>query len=403
MGLNVKYKRLSVLIDHLSADLITTVQQFEAIKDEWKNLFASNREQHSIFQDFTWNYTCWKYTGRNYKLAIITVREEGKLVGVGPFMTASSLGVSRVEPIGSGKFAYFGLLVSNNREDVIEAMAVKLVEAFPKGIYHFPYYASGNCSINVLAATLWSMDWHEARWVRNVSPYVYEESGFSDYFSRKSQKVRYNLRREYKNMEKIGNVVISHFAHSDLTDSIVERIDKIQKLSWLMRRGIETVDSPFNREVIPLLALEGSAEVFILSINENDAAFILDFCSAKCCHCMTIGFDERLKQVSPGKHLMQFCIQHVLDRGDWVYDFLFGGGGYKDFWGTRTKQVFRCVFYKGFRGWALSCFPRLHGKLAKYTVLKEILSSIVGFAGEYPLLKKILWKVGIIRHGNKPI
>lgn len=218
------------------------------------------------------------------------------------------------------------------------------------------------------------------RWIRNISHYVCECRGFDAYLLGKSAKTRQTLKRKRARLFSNSKVVATQFSATDLTPKVVERISKIKGQSWLARRGIEIINSPFYLELFPSLALEEKADALIMSMNGEDIAFVLKLSSFDSCYLIFTGFKEELSNLSPGQNLMMTCLQGVVDRGGRVYDFLFGDAEYKRFWCNRTKQVLRSVCYKGFRGWILSWVPhRFHGTFAKYDNLRYLANKVRKF------------------------
>lgn len=371
--------RFSPLVDHLTIDVITSMEQFEGLSEEWGNLFNTCNNL-SVFQTFTWNYVWWKHYGKGMQLSIFAVRENNNLVGIAPFMVKSRLGIEEMEPIGGEHHYNFNLIMDSHRDDVAMAIALKIADSFPKGLVHIPYYAAGAISIDVIMAALNTKGWKEARWTRNISHYVYEGNGFNSYMSLKSKKSRYNLKRERSRLDETGLVYLIHICQNDLTENSMERIAQIQKQSWLTRRGQESLDSPFYKEVIPTLAKKDNAEIFLYEQNSEDIAYVLNLYSGNICYCFFIGFSETKAHLSPGKMLMMDNLQKVLERGITVYDFLYGEGEYKRFWANRTKYVCRAVSYKGYCATVASWLPhRLHGTFAKCQTLKILLVKIRRF------------------------
>jgi CelD/BcsL family acetyltransferase involved in cellulose biosynthesis len=379
--------RFSVLVDHLTVDVITSIEQFKNLSQEWNSLFNSCNNL-SVFQTFTWNYVWFKHYGVGKELSIFTIRENNTLVGIAPFMVKSRLGCKEFEPI-CGEYHYnFSLIMDCHRDDVATAIALKFSERFPKGVLHIPYFLPDDNSLNVFMAALNTEGWNGARWTRNISYYISEINGFNNYMSYKSRKSRYNLKRERTRLEEEGLINLTHSYLDDLTDKLVERIGKIQEKSWLSRRGQESLAEPFFKEVIPALAKNNHAEIFLYEQNGEDIAYIFNLYSGNTCYCFFIGFIETKKHLSPGKSLMMDNLQKVLDRGITVYDFLYGEGEYKRFWANRIKFACRSVCYKGFRGWVLSWIPhRLHGSLAKYDQLRHIVSLVRRYQMKLGLMK----------------
>ena len=368
--------RFSPLVDHLTVDVIRSTEQFEGLKEEWESLFNSCNNL-SVFQTFTWNYVWWKHYGKGMQLSIVTVHEKDSLVGIAPFMVKSRFGVNELEPIGGEHHYNFELIMDSHRDDVATAIALKIADHFQKGLVHIPYFAAGTISIDIFIATLNGENWKEARWTRNISHYVSEGNGFNNYMACKSKNTRHTLKRKRNRLEKNAPVELEHIYHTALNEDCVERIAKIQMQSWLSRRGQKSLNAPFYKEVLPALAKTNNAEIFLYKQNSEDIAFILNLHSSDSCYGLFTGFVETMAHLSPGKMLMMDNLNQVLDRGNTVYDFLYGEAEYKRFWANRTKYVCRTVCYKGFRASAMSWFPhRLHGTFAKYQTLKNILVKI---------------------------
>ena len=364
--------RFYALIDHLSTDILITMDQFINLKGEWESLYNS-RKNPCIFQSYEWNFTWWKHFGIGYELAIIAVYEKDRVVGIGPFIKKRRLGIPHVEIIGNDQHAYFGLLAEDGREDIVQAIAGKLVSLFPKGIVHIPYYQSGDWTVDVLMSSLMALGWKEHRWVRNISHYIYCDSGYEGYLSSKSSKSRRNLRYNRYKLERKGKVEIKHFFGNELDEKIIDKITKIQGLSWLARRGVDYLGTDYYRELFLKLGQNGNAEIFLMTIDGQDTAFILNYCSGDAHYAIFTGFNEKFDDVSPGQILWLDSIKSILDRNNKIYELPFGDAKYKRFWCNRTKRLFRSVCYRGVRGWILSWIPhRIHGTFAKYSKLRYI-------------------------------
>jgi CelD/BcsL family acetyltransferase involved in cellulose biosynthesis len=221
--------------------------------------------------------------------------------------------------------------------------------------------------------------WHEKRWQRNISHSIWEENGFTSYFANKSRKSRYNIKKEMSRLEENGHLVVTQFRRGEINEKIINRIAEIQKKGWLIRLGVERINSSFQKEIIKSLAEDNLSEVFILSKGSKDIAYILNYYDKTNSYCISIGFDEEYESLSPGKVLMANCIRYILDRGIKDYDFLLGDGEYKRFWGNRTKIILCSICFKGFGGWILSWYPyRIHGFLREYKFAKNVFAKAEG-------------------------
>lgn len=369
-----------VLTNHLHSTLITTEEQFEALREDWNRLFKQD-EDSIVYQSYAWCHACWKHRAGNAQLAVIVIHEHDRMIGLAPFQVKRRfLGVAQIEPIDCGHYTYFRPIAPPGRDDVVEAMAMQLISAFPGGVVHIPYYDVSDSRANVFLGTLATLGWSKASWPRNVSHYIYQPGGFEQYIALKSSKSRNNIKRWRRKLEEQGRVRIEHFLENWQDEQVVERIAGIQQRSWLIKRGQCPINSPFYKDMILALGQESLSEVFILSINDEDVAYILNLCTPSLSLLYYLGFDEKFAALMPGKVLLEICIEKTLNRGVPSYDFLFGEGEYKRFWANQTRCVMRAVSYKGLRGWLAAWLPhRLHGTLARQALLRRWVS----YAGVY--------------------
>jgi CelD/BcsL family acetyltransferase involved in cellulose biosynthesis len=74
-------------------------QAFRTLEEDWEDLYYD--AQHSTpLQSWSWLYSWWEAFGENYELCLITVRNEGLLVGVIPLMLERWWGFRRLRFIG---------------------------------------------------------------------------------------------------------------------------------------------------------------------------------------------------------------------------------------------------------------------------------------------------------------
>ncbi len=384
---------LPVITTDLETTFVTDQAVFEALADDWGGLFDSCPTL-TPFQSFVWNQVWWRHSRGVYSLAVITVREKGKLVGVGPFVTECRLGIERIYPIGFDQFAYLGPLVLAGRDDVAQAIATAFAARFPRGLLHIPYFQCRDESLAVMLVRLNTLGWSSCSWARNICHYLCETQGYEKLLATKSGKARYNLKRERRKLEEIGPVEIRLYQGAELDEQVVERVAAIQKRSWLFRRGQEPLGSPYYRELLPALGRLHLADVYLMTHGGKDVAFVLNFRKDRENICSCVGFDEALAQLSPGKILMNSVAKTILDRGDHVLDFLFGDAEYKQFWASRSKFAMELVVWKGVAANVHSWFPaRLRAWVKCFPQVKEVLKQ----------LRRLLHRlIGSARHNAAP-
>lgn len=367
---------LSVVASDLETVVVSDQAAFDALAEDWRALFDSCAGL-TPFQSFVWNQVWLRHRRGARSLAVIAVREKGRLVGVGPFVTEQRGGIARIYPIGFDEFAYLVPLVPPGRDDVAQAIATVLAARFPRGLLHVPYFQCRDEGLAVMLAHLMTLGWSCCSWARNVCHYLCETQGYEKFLAAKSSKARYNLKRERKKLEEAGPVEIRLCQGAELDEQVVERVAAIQKRSWLFRRGQEPLGSAYYRELLPALGRQQLADVYLMTHGGKDAAFVLNFHKDRENICSCVGFDEALAQLSPGKILMNSVVKTILDRGDHTLDFLFGDAEYKRFWASRSKFAMELVAWKGVAASVHSWFPaRLRAWVKRFPKVKEALKQL---------------------------
>jgi CelD/BcsL family acetyltransferase involved in cellulose biosynthesis len=367
---------LPVIASDLETAVVSDQAAFDALAEDWRALFDTCPGA-TPFQSFVWNQVWLRHRRGALELAVITVREKGKLVGVGPFVTERRGGVARITPIGFDEYAYLIPLAPPGRDDVAQAIATALAARFPSGLLHIPYYQCRDEALAVMLAHLTTLGWGCCSWTRNICHYLYETQGYEKFLAGKSSKVRYNLKRERKKLEEAGAVEIRLYQGAELDEQVVERVAAVQKRSWLFRRGQEPLGSAYYRELLPAMGRQQLADVYLMTHGGKDMAFVLNFHKDRENLCSCVGFDEALAQLSPGKALMNSVVKTILDRGDHVLDFLFGDGEYKQFWASRSKFAMELVAWRGVAANVHSWFPaRLRAWVKRFPKIKDKLKQL---------------------------
>jgi CelD/BcsL family acetyltransferase involved in cellulose biosynthesis len=364
------------LIDgKLEVEIIDSLDKLESIADEWRDL-VSRSPGMRVFQGYEWNRSSYLAGGQDRDLFIIIVREKGKGIGLAPLTVRRRYGVVEITPIGATNNVYFGLLIDQHRSDAIYAIAKVISDHFRSYLIHFPFYDAVDPSVILLQSALCNLGGKSADWTRNISHHIFDTRGYEEFIAEKSSKSRPKLRRKIRKLRDNFTVDIKLFTGSEMSAEVINRAADIQRSSWLFRRGVRLMDSPYYSKVLPELAKKGQAEIFLVTLDDKDSAFVMHYVFDRHRYQIATAFDENLAQYNVGEVMLNLVLEQIFESTDY-YDFLFGDAEYKRFWGTRTNIIKRTVITKGIAPYLLSWLPhRLHGKLSRWKKMKNIYSNI---------------------------
>src|SRR5919112_1232136 len=99
-------------------------QDFAALDEEWTDLYDSS-PLATPFQSWAWLYSWWEFYREGYELRLVTIRDDGLLVGIAPLMLERRRGPSRLLFIGTGLTDYLDILVRQGWEARVSKVGVQ--------------------------------------------------------------------------------------------------------------------------------------------------------------------------------------------------------------------------------------------------------------------------------------
>src|SRR3954471_12784954 len=104
--------------------VLDSTQDFAALEEEWQDLYR-NAPLATPFQSWAWLYSWWEFYGEAYELRLVTIRDDGLLVGLMPLMLQRLAGFGRLLFIGTGPTDYQDVLVREGWESLVSQAGVQ--------------------------------------------------------------------------------------------------------------------------------------------------------------------------------------------------------------------------------------------------------------------------------------
>jgi CelD/BcsL family acetyltransferase involved in cellulose biosynthesis len=95
--------------------VLDDAREFAALEGDWEDLYHHS-PRATPFQSWDWLYSWWEFYGEYYQLRLITIRDEGLLVGLIPLMLKRQGGFGRLLFIGTGLTDYHDILARKGWE-----------------------------------------------------------------------------------------------------------------------------------------------------------------------------------------------------------------------------------------------------------------------------------------------
>lgn len=348
------------------------LDEIEAIKGQWLELEASVKNR-TVISSYDWIFSWYRHYGGVLGEPLVGVALlDGKLIGIAPFVywkgTLSGISVRRIDFAGhnseAGEF-----LISGDTPDLAGLFLGSLVDIADFDLVCLNGMETGSEMFRSLRSTILKQGLE-----MEISDYRYAivdiKEGYEHYYQLIGTDLRKKIKRIKKRMLNAGEVKI-------------ERIKSINdnEIQWFMSRMFSIVDSSWKRqangrpmaechrhfytELVSRFNKRKMVDISILSINEEDAAFILALSERGFYYDVSVSYAEKFKNYYPGFYLMQEVLQSLPGSG--IHTVVsHGDHEYKKSWATRfvgQNRVF--IFSSSLRAYL--------SRIAKFVVQPKLI------------------------------
>ena len=317
-----------------------------ADRSSWQNPYFS----------YDWLDCWWDRIEGLKKPVLLTVEDEdGKLVGLWPFLERSGLMKSKgLWPYVFDEANYFHPIAERS---AVPTLVNGLKELLKK--YTFIW-------IPLMRIEFWKEYLVDAVTEGSLSSIIripretfLMESTVDDFDSFWNQKMgpktRKSFRYDERALEELGNVVFERWESFEDILSMMPATCVVEVNSKKGKNGSGLYSIRGKRafffELLPRLAKEGKLRLSILRINDQAIAWQLDLLGKDYLAVHHLSFDENWKKYSPGRQLLRKNLQHGWEEGRTI-DFLPLAFDYKKKLATKREDVYELHWFKSsLRGW----------------------------------------------------
>jgi CelD/BcsL family acetyltransferase involved in cellulose biosynthesis len=321
-----------------------------SLAPEWNNLLAESIT-NSPFLRFEYLAQWWQTRGGgewpNAKLALITAREDDRLIGVAPLFHAANRD-------GEPALLLLGSIEVSDQLDLIvrpgdltrfaRELLRYLAQDYPAPFVALDWYNLPDTSPTLAAvkAAAAGGGWSYHEEVYLPAPFIPLVADYEAYLGTLDKKQRHEIRRKVRRAEESPDgtrwYIVDDGARLEAEmDSFLALMAMDQsKSDFLTPRMKEqmkaTARAAFHEGWLQLAFLEADGEKACGYLNFDYAGRIWVYNS---------GLDPRFMDLSPGWVLLAYLVQWASEHGRSEFDFLRGGEDYKYKFGGRDRFVMR--------------------------------------------------------------
>jgi len=322
----------------------TTADVFDSLAPEWNDLLHAS-EADTPFLTHAWQIAYWRTLGEG-TLRVIAVRDDGgALIGIAPLYAAAIDGKPSLRFVGGADPSdYLDVIIARGREAEVGAVMVDALAMDADwariDLYNVPETSSTRTWLaQVASARGWTVT--DERQV--VSPVLALPDSFDAYVDSLDKRERHELRRKLRRSEAMEGLrwylVDGEFA-SELepeVDAFLDLMarshpDKAAFMTPQMRR--------FFHEGVRAAHRGGWLQLAFLEVEGRKAATYLSFDYGDRLMIYNSGYEsDALQAFSPGIVLVARLIEHAIQQGKRVVDFMRGDEEYKYRLGAKDTWI----------------------------------------------------------------
>lgn len=324
---------------------------FAQLADGWDALVAA-MPRPSPFMLHAWLEEWWRHVGGDARLAVVTARRDGRLVGALPLMIHKRLGLRIATFVGGRESALADLLLDGSEPDSTGEAIVRELERQPfdlLDVFGLP------ADSRLARAAGDEVAVHE----RVEAPVMLMPDGFdAAYRAKRGSKRRAEHRRRMRRLLENGNAEFTIARTIDELRPALEEGFRINALRWEGRPDRSLFATPrghaFHRAVLPCLARQDLARILLLRSQGRVVAFQYWLAFGGSMVSTRRAFDPSFSQFSPGVLTMLHALEDASAEGLTRVEFLGGPEPYKLEFCDGFEPLHEGLGLAGVRGRALA-------------------------------------------------
>ncbi len=323
----------------------------------WDSL-AQQTPRFSFFHTFSWFSTFWKHFGANRRMRVLVVRSEETIVGIVPLCVVEE--VHRLAKIDVLTYPlndwgmWAGPLGPNPSATMFMAMRHLRKTQRDWDTIDFRWTSDEH---DITGRAMSAVGWKPHKRVyQQTSLIEFTAPNWETYFSGLNKKWRHEVRRQARNLEKLGSVeFIRHRPASATTGTGDSRWDLFNECVAVSRRSWQADSRNGNTichaDVLPFLkdchaaaAKLGMLDMAILRVAGQPFAYHYNYRQEGNIFGLRMGYDQQARESGAGKVLLARLIEDSFRHGDRVFDLGIGEFDFKARFRTRVEQSYRYCY-----------------------------------------------------------
>ncbi len=339
--------------------VINSAEQFLSIRADWDALLLS-AEAASVFMSWEWNHHWWKHYGRNQSLRIITVWEDEQLKAVLPlYLQRTTIYGFRVLTsarfIGTGGDTspdYLGPIL----EPTMASQAIPLLVGYLLNnqpdwqVLRLSDLDRNSAFFAELEQQCAAMHLPCTTAVSARIAFVALPPTWDDYLATVHRDRRNTIRRTRRKVESQHQGRFYVVSSEAEVDDILASLIALHHRRWQGNPNGHAFSTPeyvgFHGDVVRACARRDWIRFYCLEADGKRIAVFYCYRFRNQIFYFQAGFDPDYERLRPGLVLIGHALEHAIEEGNFIFDFLRGEHPYKTQWGKSRRETHTMVAYR---------------------------------------------------------
>jgi len=321
-----------------------TPSVFDILAHQWNHLITLCPTT-TPFLTWQWQKIWWNHHNQGHRLRIITVNaKNGRLCGIAPLYSEKKNGEQKLMLLGSKDLCdYLDFIVARGEEEhfyhtlfsyLTSTATEKTTLCLNSILYHSP-------TLRYFKEIAYSRGYTSDLYLEDTAPSLDLPSNFESYLKRLTKKDRHEIRRKMRRTEKEVKTALRKIDHpSQIMYTMPRFLSLFRKSSGEKDAFLDGQREKFFLTIAQEFSQMGWLELFTLSFNKEEVAYLLCFNYRDTLYLYNSAYDPSYSHFSPGIVAITYCLEEAIKRGIKRFDFLRGSEAYKYHFGARDQNLY---------------------------------------------------------------
>jgi CelD/BcsL family acetyltransferase involved in cellulose biosynthesis len=320
----------------------------QKLKKYWEKLYS---ESHLCLQNsYEWISLWWQFFGgKKRALYIVSVEENEKILGIGPFMIEKNKSLKQLKFIGSGLTDYHSVITASQNSKAVISRLLDFITA------QKDYHLINLEQIPDNSELYLSLKQDERFTSREmvICPIVnFNAASWEEYFKKFSRNFRRDWTKKYNRLSRIGEIALKKVVTVEDKQEYLEKIFAIHTKRWKQEKHASKLEQDNIRQFISTVALEiPQITIYLLLLDKNIISYRLGFSQGDVYYAWNTSFDPNYYAYSIGRILLGLVIKDLLKSDFTKINFMRGDYDFKRRWMTDETTLSNFQFLSGLNTW----------------------------------------------------